>query len=63
MPELGLGDVLLSPGDAVDASFRTGNKFVDAGHKAAVGMVNAVSLITDKIFGSSKKPKAVSKSA
>jgi hypothetical protein len=63
VPELGLGEVVGSPADAVDASFNTGSKFVAAGHKAALGMVSAIAPITDKIFGSSKKPKAVAKSA
>ena len=64
VPELGLGDTLLSPVDLVDSGYRTGNKFVDAGHKAALGFVNAVSPITDKLFGSKKSsPKAVAKSA
>jgi hypothetical protein len=65
VPELGLGEVLLSPTDVVNSSYRSGNKFVDAGHKAALGMVEAVSPITDKLFGSKSKPapKAVAKSA
>jgi hypothetical protein len=56
VPELGLGEVVLHPEDAVDSSFRTGNKFVDAGRKAALGFVGAVAPVTDKIFGARKKP-------
>jgi hypothetical protein len=63
VPELGLGELFLSPGDAVESSYRTGNKFMEAGHKAALGFVAAVSPITDKLFGSKKAPKAVAKSA
>jgi hypothetical protein len=64
VPELGLGDLLLSPEDAVDSSYRTGNKFMEAGHKAALGFVSAVSPITDKLFGTKKSaPKSVAKSA
>lgn len=64
VPEFGLGDLLLSPEDAVDSSYRTGNKFMEAGHKSALGFVNAISPITDKIFGTKKvAPKSVAKSA
>src|SRR5688572_10213714 len=64
VPELGLGEVLLSPEEAVESSYKVGNKFVDAGRKGALGFLAAVSPITDKVFGT-KKPvaKAVSKSA
>ena len=63
VPELGLGEMFLSPTDAIDSGYRTGNKFVEAGHKAALGFVGAVSPITDKLFGSKAAPKAVAKSA
>ena len=64
VPELGLGDLLVSPEDAVNSSYRTGNKFVDAGHKGALAFVSAVAPITDKIFGTKKvAPKSVAKSA
>ena len=64
VPELGLGEILLSPEEAVDASYNVSNKFVDAGRKGALGFLAAVSPVTDKIFGSRKPaPKAVTKSA
>ena len=64
VPELGLGEMLLSPEDAVDAGYRTGNKFISAGHKAALGFLEAVSPITDKVLGAKKSaPKSVAKSA
>lgn len=63
VPGLGLGELFLQPSDAVDSGYRTGNRFMDAGHKAALGFVNAVSPITDKLFGSKTAPKAVAKSA
>ena len=64
VPELGLGELFLSPEDAVNSSYRTGNKFIEAGHKAALGFVSAVSPITDKVFGAKKSaPKSVAKSA
>ena len=64
VPELGLGDLLLSPEDAVESGYRTSNKFMEAGHKATLGFLSAVSPITDKIFGARKPAaKAVAKSA
>ncbi len=64
VPDLGLGELLLTPEEAVESSYNVGNKFVDAGRKGALGFLAAVSPITDKIFGTSKPaPKAVSKSA
>ena len=64
VPELGLGEVVLSPEEAVESSFRVGNKFLDAGLKGTLGFLAAVSPITEKVFGSRKPaPKAVSKSA
>ena len=62
VPELGLGEVLLSPSEAVEASYRVSNKFMDAGRRSALGMIEALSPITDKIFGRPKSgpaPKAV----
>jgi hypothetical protein len=64
VPELALGEVLLSPEEAVESSFRVGTKFVDAGRKATLGMLSAVAPVTEKIFGTkTSAPKAVAKSA
>lgn len=64
LPEIGIGEALLTPEDAVEAGFRTSNKFAEAARKAAVGMVQAVAPVTDKVFGTKKSaPKAVAKSA
>lgn len=64
VPELGLGEVLLSPADAVESGYRVSNKFMDAGRRSALAMLEAISPITDKVFGS-KLPavKAAPKSA
>ena len=58
VPELGLGEVVLHPEDAVESSFATGNKFVDTGRKAALGFIGAVAPVTDKIFGARTKKSA-----
>ena len=64
VPELGLGEVLLSPEEAVESSYNVGGKFIDAGRKGALGFLAAISPVTDKVFGTKKPaPKAVSKSA
>src|SRR5688500_14256372 len=64
VPSLGLGEVVLSPEEAVESSYAVGNKFIEAGRKGALGFLAAVSPITDKVFGSSKPVvKAASKSA
>lgn len=63
VPELGLGELILSPADAVQTTFRVGGKFMDAGRAAALGLVNAVSPITTKIYGKAPAAKAVAKSA
>src|SRR5688572_13731129 len=64
VPQLGLGEVLISPEEAVDSSYNVGTKFIETGRKGALGFLAAISPVTDKVFGS-KKPvaKAVSKSA
>jgi hypothetical protein len=63
LPELGLGEYLLSPEEAVDSSYGLGAKFMDAGRKATLGIVEAIAPVTDKVFGSKKPVKAASKSA
>lgn len=63
VPALGLGELLLTPEEAVETSFRVGGKFIDAGRKAALGFVGAVSPVTEKVLGSRKAPKAVARSA
>jgi phage-related protein len=64
VPELGLGELLLSPADAVESSYRVSNKFMDAGRRSALGLLEAVSPVTDKIFGSKRSAvKAAPKSA
>ena len=57
LPELGLGELFLSPTDAVDTSYKVSGKFIDASHKAVTSLIEAVSPITDKILGG-KKPAA-----
>jgi hypothetical protein len=63
VPDLGLGEALLSPAEAVETSFRVGNKFMDAGRRSALGILEAVSPVTDKIFGTKPAVKAAPKSA
>jgi hypothetical protein len=64
LPEFGLGEMLLQPEDAVESSFKNSNKFLDAGRKAALGFIDAVSPITEKVMGAKKSaPKSVAKSA
>lgn len=64
VPDLGLGEVLLSPADAVESSYKIGNKFMDAGRRFTLGMLEAVSPVTEKVFGASKPAvKAAPKSA
>jgi hypothetical protein len=63
VPELGLGETLLSPEDVVDTSFKVGAKFMNAGRDAALGIVKALQPINQKIFGTKSTPKAVAKSA
>src|SRR5919109_128944 len=63
VPELGLGEVLLSPADAVESSYRVSNKFMDAGRRSALAILEAVSPITDKIFGQSQTGPAAVKAA
>ncbi len=64
VPDLGLGEALLRPTDAVESSFKVGNKFMDAGRRSALGLLEAISPVTDKIFGASKPAvKAAPKSA
>lgn len=63
VPELGLGEVLLSPADAVESSYRATNKFVDAGRRFTLGMLEAISPVTDKVFGTKPAVKAAPKSA
>lgn len=65
LPDLGLGEVVLHPQDAIESSFKVSNRFVDAGRKAALGFVAATAPITEKIFGAPEKapsPKAAPKS-
>jgi hypothetical protein len=63
LPELGLGEALLTPEDAVETSFKVGQKFMNAGRDATLGIVKALQPINEKIFGTKSKPKAVAKSA
>lgn len=64
VPDLGLGEVLLSPADAVESSYKVGNKFMDAGRRFTLGILEAVSPVTDKVFGASKPAmKAAARSA
>jgi hypothetical protein len=63
VPELGLGETLLSPEEVVETGYRVGAKFMDAGKQATLGILEAVSPVTGKIFGSKKSPKPVVKSA
>lgn len=63
VPELGLGETLLTPEDVVETSFKIGQKFLNAGRDAALGMVKALHPINEKVFGTRSKPKAVAKSA
>lgn len=64
LPELNLGELFLSPNDAVDSGYKVSGKFIDASHKAVTSLIEAVSPITDKIVGSKKSaPKSVAKSA
>jgi hypothetical protein len=64
IPDLGLGEALLTPSEAVDSSYRVGNKFMAAGHRFTLGILEAVSPVTDKVFGSRKPAKSsVAKSA
>jgi hypothetical protein len=62
VPELGLGEVLLSPADAVESSYKIGNKFMDAGRRFTLGILEAVSPVTDKVFGSKPAVKSAPKS-
>lgn len=64
VPDLGLGEALLSPAEAVESSYKVANKFMDAGRRSALGLLEAISPVTDKIFGASKPAvKAAAKSA
>ena len=64
VPDLGLGEVLLSPADAVESSYKISNKFMDAGRRFTLGILEAVSPVTDKVFGTPKPAvKAAAKSA
>lgn len=58
IPDLGLGETLLSPSEAVDSSYKVGNKFMDAGHRFTLSILEAISPVTDKVFGSRKPAKA-----
>ena len=64
VPDLGLGETLLSPSEAVESSYKVGSKFMDAGRRFTLGMLEAISPVTDKVFGASKPAvKAAPKSA
>jgi hypothetical protein len=58
IPDLGLGEALLSPSEAVDSSYNVGNKFMQAGHRFTLGILEAISPVTDKVFGSRKPAKS-----
>lgn len=63
VPALGLGEVALAPSDAVETSFGAGARFMDAGRKGALGFLEAVSPVTDKLIGKKSPVKAAAKSA
>ncbi len=54
VPDLGLGEVLISPAEAVESSYKISSKFMDAGRRFTLGILEAVSPVTDKVFGASK---------
>jgi len=58
VPDLGLGEVLLSPAEAVESSYSIGNKFMESGRRFTLGILEAVSPVTDKVFGSRKPAKS-----
>jgi phage-related protein len=62
VPDLGLGEVLLSPAEAVESSYRVSNKFMDAGRRFTLGILEAVSPVTDKVFGAKPAVKSAPKS-
>jgi phage-related protein len=63
VPDLGLGEMVLSPEEAVETSFRVSSRFMDAARSGVLGLLNAVSPITSKVYGKAPAPKAVAKSA
>lgn len=63
VPDLGLGEVLLSPSEVVESSYRVGNKFMEAGRRFTLGILGAVSPVTDRVLGSKPAVKAAPKSA
>lgn len=63
VPDLGLGEMLLSPAEAVETGYRVTDRFLDAGRRFTLGLIEAVSPVTDKVFGAAKPPVKAAKSA
>src|SRR5919108_69481 len=53
---------MLDPSDAVESSYKIVNKFIDASRRFTLGILEAVSPVSDKVFGKKAAVKSAPKS-